>query len=47
MVIKELKLLEKHLPKDGKYANVAYTLDCPATGWCWWRRRTIPPPNAA
>lgn len=36
VVIKELKLLEKYLPKDGKYANVAYTID--------WQNFTSGPP---
>ena len=36
VVIKELKLLEKYLPKDGKYANVSYKLD--------WQNFTSGPP---
>lgn len=36
VVVKELKLLEKYLPKDGKYANVAFTLD--------WQNFTSGPP---
>ncbi|MFG1378564.1 ABC transporter substrate-binding protein [Xanthobacter autotrophicus] len=36
VVIKELKLLEKYLPKEGKYANAAYTLD--------WQNFTSGPP---
>lgn len=36
VVIKELKLLDKYLPKDGKYANVTYTLD--------WQNFTSGPP---
>ncbi len=35
-VIRELKLLEKHLPKDGKYAGVTYKLD--------WQNFTSGPP---
>jgi NitT/TauT family transport system substrate-binding protein len=35
-VIRELKLLEKHLPKDGKYAGVTYELD--------WQNFTSGPP---
>lgn len=36
IVIKELKLLEKHLPKTGKYANVEWKLD--------WQNFTSGPP---
>jgi NitT/TauT family transport system substrate-binding protein len=36
IVIKELKLLEKHLPKTGKYAGVKYELD--------WQNATSGPP---
>lgn len=36
VVIKELKLLEKHLPKTGKYANVEWKLD--------WQNFTSGPP---
>jgi NitT/TauT family transport system substrate-binding protein len=36
IVIKELKLLEKHLPKSGKYANVEWKLD--------WQNFTSGPP---
>ncbi len=36
MVIKELKLLEKHLPRTGKYAKVTYEFD--------WQNATSGPP---
>jgi NitT/TauT family transport system substrate-binding protein len=36
IVIKELKLLEKHLPKTGKYANIEWKLD--------WQNFTSGPP---
>ncbi|MEA3154697.1 MAG: sulfonate transport system substrate-binding protein, partial [Betaproteobacteria bacterium] len=36
IVIKELKLLEKHLPRTGKYANVQYKFD--------WQNFTSGPP---
>ena len=36
VVIRELKLLEKYLPKDGKYANVKFQLD--------WNNFTSGPP---
>src|SRR3984885_12218351 len=36
VVIRELKLLEKHLPKDGKYANIKFQLD--------WNNFTSGPP---
>jgi hypothetical protein len=28
VVLKELKLLEKHLPKTGKYKDISFKLDC-------------------
>ena len=36
VVIRELKLLEKHLPKTGKYANTKFELD--------WKNYTSGPP---
>lgn len=36
VVIRELKLLEKYLPKDGKYANITFKLD--------WQNFTSGPP---
>ena len=36
IVLKELKLLEKHLPKTGKYANIEWKLD--------WQNFTSGPP---
>ena len=36
VVIRELKLLEKHLPKTGKYANIKYELE--------WQNFTSGPP---
>src|SRR6202049_1832316 len=35
-IIRELKLLEKYLPKDGKYANITFQLD--------WNNFTSGPP---
>ena len=35
-IIRELKLLEKHLPKDGKYANIKFEFE--------WKNFTSGPP---
>src|SRR5215475_11617266 len=35
-IVRELKLFEKHLPKDGKYANIKFQLD--------WNNFTSGPP---
>ena len=35
-IVRELKLLEKHLPKDGKYANIKFELE--------WQNFTSGPP---
>ena len=36
VIIRQLKLLEKHLPKDGKYANIKFALE--------WNNFTSGPP---